>query len=102
MERGAKEEIIGKQDGDSQLSTTAFELKRLWQDGSDVCGVCLAVRRGVERRIDALFYENVNDVPARQAIRQAGGFCRHHAARRPDGAPAFPRGWSESLCRQLA
>ncbi|HZU13782.1 MAG TPA: DUF6062 family protein [Chloroflexota bacterium] len=79
MERGAKEEIIGKQDGDSQLSTTAFELKRLWQDGSDVCGVCLAVRRGVERRIDALFYENVNDVPARQAIRQAGGFCRYHA-----------------------
>jgi hypothetical protein len=62
------------------LSRTAFELKRIWQAQSRLCGICRFVTATIEQDIDSLFYENVNDPPTRDAIRQAGGFCRYHAA----------------------
>lgn len=66
-------------DEDAPLSTTAFELQRIWREGNDTCGICRVVGRDVARHIDALFYENVNDAPTRDTIRRAGGFCRYHA-----------------------
>jgi hypothetical protein len=43
------------------------------------CPVCRLKADAVERFLDTLLWENVNDPGARQDIRQARGFCHQHA-----------------------
>jgi hypothetical protein len=43
------------------------------------CPVCRLKADAVDRSIDILLWENVNDSGARQNIRQARGFCHQHA-----------------------
>jgi len=43
------------------------------------CPVCRLKADAVDRSIDILLWENVNDPGARQNIRQARGFCHQHA-----------------------
>jgi hypothetical protein len=62
-----------------QLGKTAFELGLILQRDPKTCPVCRFVARGMKDYVDALFYERVTDVPTRQAIRDARGFCRRHA-----------------------
>lgn len=45
----------------------------------DECPICSLGLRGVGRYLDVLSYENVNDVPAREKLRAARGFCNAHA-----------------------
>jgi hypothetical protein len=42
------------------------------------CAICGLVRRGVQRYLDGLTYENVNDPAIRDRIRAARGFCAPH------------------------
>jgi hypothetical protein len=62
-----------------QLGNTAFELARIVQRDPGACPVCRFVGQGMKQHVDTLFYELVTDVPTRQAIRDARGFCRRHA-----------------------
>lgn len=43
------------------------------------CPVCRLVERKVHDYLDALLYENVNDIPIRDRLRAAHGLCRVHA-----------------------
>jgi uncharacterized protein DUF6062 len=43
------------------------------------CPVCRLEARTVERYIDRLFYESVNDIETRERLRASLGFCREHA-----------------------
>jgi len=42
------------------------------------CPVCRLSRASAERAIDAFLWENVNDIPTRQPIIDAYGFCAEH------------------------
>lgn len=43
------------------------------------CPVCRLESHTVERYIDRLFYESVNDIETRERLRASLGFCREHA-----------------------
>jgi len=43
------------------------------------CPVCRVEARILERYIDNLFYESVNDIKTRDRLRASLGFCREHA-----------------------
>jgi hypothetical protein len=43
------------------------------------CPVCTVVQDGVARYLDAIFYEQVNDIPLRKKLRDARGLCNDHA-----------------------
>jgi hypothetical protein len=43
------------------------------------CALCALTHRGVQRYLDGLTYENVNDPAIRERIRVARGFCAPHA-----------------------
>lgn len=43
------------------------------------CPVCRVEARILERYIDNLFYESVNDIKTRERLRASLGFCREHA-----------------------
>lgn len=47
--------------------------------GQTGCGFCRLGLRSVTRYLDILGYENVNDVPVRETIREALGLCNRHA-----------------------
>jgi hypothetical protein len=49
------------------------------------CPVCRVVLGWVDRYINAIFYENVNDIPTRAHLRKSLGFCSKHAWRLLDG-----------------
>ena len=42
------------------------------------CPVCRSEQRSIERYINNLFYESVNDVTTRERLRASLGFCREH------------------------
>lgn len=46
---------------------------------NDGCMVCRLLERQVERIIDSLRYEKIDDFEVRRSIHQSGGFCREHA-----------------------
>jgi hypothetical protein len=43
------------------------------------CAVCRLKTRAIERYLDGLLWENVNDPDVRREIRRAQGFCHEHA-----------------------
>jgi len=43
------------------------------------CPICRVEARILERYIDNLFYESVNDIKTRERLRASLGFCREHA-----------------------
>jgi len=43
------------------------------------CPVCLVEQSAVERYLDSLFYESVNDIQLREKLRASMGFCHEHA-----------------------
>lgn len=61
------------------MSVTTFELKRILEGNPEVCPVCRLVLDSVKRYVDHLFYQDVNDIAVREAIRHAHGFCRYHS-----------------------
>jgi hypothetical protein len=73
------EQIMSDSTARGQLGQTPFELGRILQREPDTCPLCRFVAQGMKQHVDALFYERVTDVPTRQAIREARGFCRRHA-----------------------
>lgn len=58
-------------------SSTFHDLVEACQQSG--CPVCRAEARILERYIDNLFYESVNDIKARERLRASLGFCREHA-----------------------
>jgi hypothetical protein len=60
-----------------------YELLEACQQGG--CPVCRVIIGQVDRYMDALFYENVNDIPTRAQLRKSLGFCSKHAWRLLDG-----------------
>ncbi len=66
--------------------TPYFETLEALEAGD--CPVCAASKRSVDRYLDALLYECVNDPAVRRRTRAAHGFCRLHAwqLRRHGGA----------------
>jgi transposase len=62
------------------ISRTSDELRRTIEKHGSVCPICRHVGEGIRRHIDSLFYELVNDIQTREAIRKSGGFCRPHSA----------------------
>lgn len=61
------------------LDRTGYEMQRLLLRRPAVCPICQVVGESVTKHVDALFYERVNDIETREAIRKAKGFCRFHA-----------------------
>jgi hypothetical protein len=49
------------------------------------CPVCKVVLNLLDRYLDSMFYESVNDVPNRELLRKSMGFCNQHAWRLHDG-----------------
>jgi hypothetical protein len=49
------------------------------------CPVCRVTLFLVDRYLNALFYESVNDIPTRAHLRKSRGFCSNHAWRLLDG-----------------
>jgi hypothetical protein len=49
------------------------------------CPVCRVTLHLVDRYLNALFYESVNDIPTRTSLRNSRGFCSSHAWRLLDG-----------------
>jgi hypothetical protein len=84
--------------------TSYYELREaLAEDG---CPVCRLARRTVERFLDYLIYENVNNPGVREDIRQARGFCNLHAWQLRDvrgalGMAIIHRDVLETLMRQV-
>jgi hypothetical protein len=63
----------------SGIDRTGYEMQRLLERRPTVCAICQVVDATMRTHIDHLFYERVTDIATRDAIRQAKGFCRHHA-----------------------
>jgi hypothetical protein len=61
------------------ISRSSDELHRLIQSHPDRCPICGFVAGAIRRHIDTLFYELVNDIPTREAIRKSAGFCKPHS-----------------------
>jgi len=58
-------------------SSTFHDLVEACQQSG--CPVCRVEARILERYIDNLFYESVNDIKTRERLRASLGFCREHA-----------------------
>jgi hypothetical protein len=58
-------------------SSTAYDL--IQACGKPGCPVCRVEQDAVERYLDNLFYESVNDIQLRERLRASLGFCREHA-----------------------
>lgn len=61
------------------ISRTQDELQRSIQSDPGRCPICGFVTQAIRQHIDSLFYEMVNDIPTREAIRKSAGFCRPHS-----------------------
>lgn len=61
------------------ISRSSDELHRLIQSDPARCPICSFVTVAIRRHIDTLFYELVNDIPTREAIRKSAGFCKPHS-----------------------
>lgn len=61
------------------ISRSSDELHRLIQSQPDRCPICSFVAIAIRRHIESLFYEMVNDIPTREAIRKSAGFCKPHS-----------------------
>jgi hypothetical protein len=59
--------------------TTAFEVREALGDSG--CVICRLSVRSVGRYIQALAYEQVNDLGVRRELRQSRGLCNQHAYR---------------------
>jgi len=58
-------------------SSTAYDLIQACRQPG--CPVCRVEQSVVERYLDNLFYESVNDIQLRERLRASMGFCREHA-----------------------
>lgn len=58
-------------------SSRAYDLIQACQKSG--CPICRLEQHAVERYIDNLFYESVNDIQLREKLRASMGFCREHA-----------------------
>ena len=58
-------------------SSTSYEL--LQACNKPGCPVCRVEQEAVERYLDSLLYESVNDIQVREHLRASLGFCREHA-----------------------
>ena len=58
-------------------SSTSYDLIEACQQRG--CPICRLEQRAVERYLDSLFYESVNDPKLRERLRDSLGFCREHA-----------------------
>jgi len=58
-------------------SSTVYDLIQACKQTS--CPVCRVEQNAVERYLDNLFYESVNDIQLREKLRGSMGFCREHA-----------------------
>jgi len=58
-------------------SSTSYDLIQACRQPG--CPVCRLEQRAVERYIDSLFYESVNDIQVRERLRASLGFCHEHA-----------------------
>lgn len=58
-------------------SSTAYDLIQACKKPG--CPICQVEQAAVERYLDNLFYESVNDVQLREKLRTSMGFCREHA-----------------------
>lgn len=58
-------------------SSTAYELLKACQLPG--CPACRVEQDSVERYLNSLLFESVNDVPTRERLRASLGFCREHA-----------------------
>lgn len=58
-------------------STTYFDL----MDACKLpgCPLCRMEKKSVEKYLDSMFYEKVNDIPLRARLRASMGFCSSHA-----------------------
>lgn len=59
--------------------TLYFNLLDAFKDPDHGCPICVLVTRRVSNYLDGLSYENVNDPGIRTTLREAHGFCNHHA-----------------------
>ena len=57
--------------------TSYYELREALEGES--CALCHLAQKGVQRFLDHLLYENVNNPEVRRDVRQARGFCNLHA-----------------------
>ena len=87
-------------------SSTAYDLLNACRQPG--CPVCRLEGRAVERYLDVLFYESVNDVQVRVRLRLSLGFCREHAWLAVDKKPGNALGFAiiyqdviSSVLRQL-
>jgi len=58
-------------------SSTSYDLIQACRQPG--CPVCRLEQRAVERYLDGLFYESVNDIQLRERLRASLGFCHEHA-----------------------
>ena len=47
----------------------------------DMCPICTLINKNIDRFIDSLLYENVNDYKIREDIKKSKGYCNFHAWR---------------------
>lgn len=58
-------------------STTYFDLMDACKKPG--CPLCRMEKKSVEKYLDDMFYEKVNDIPLRARLRASMGFCSQHA-----------------------
>jgi Family of unknown function (DUF6062) len=58
-------------------SSTSYDLLQACRQPG--CPVCRVEQSAVERYINSLLYESVNDIQVRERLRASMGFCREHA-----------------------
>jgi len=56
---------------------TYFDVLDACKEGG--CSLCTLALAGVAHYLDAIFYENVNDPPTREAVMEAWGYCNDHS-----------------------
>lgn len=61
------------------MSRTTAALQDAMRRSPVDCPICGVVTAETRQYVDHLFYERVNDIPTRETLRKAGGFCRRHA-----------------------
>lgn len=45
----------------------------------DLCPICTLINKSIDRFIEGLFYESVNDIKIREDIKKSKGYCNYHA-----------------------
>lgn len=61
---------------EANLGTTGYELLGALQQPG--CPICTFVKRGTERYLDRISYDQVNDLTVRDELRKAIGYCAVH------------------------